>query len=40
MNGKTGRNRSFLFNRSLDIVQVLQDEFLDHALEENHGDRL
>ena len=35
-----GRNRSFLFNCDLDIVQILQDCLFDHALEQKHGERL
>src|SRR5690349_14649565 len=29
-----------MFNRFLDIVQVLQDRLLDHALKEDHRQRL
>jgi hypothetical protein len=36
----SGRKRSVLFNRGLDIVQVLQDGLFDHALEQKQGDRL
>ena len=36
---RLGRNRSFLFNCGLHIVEVLQEGFLHHALEEGHGNR-
>src|SRR5262249_20022841 len=34
-----GRNRSFLFNRGLNIVKVLQDGLFRHALEQKHWNR-
>src|SRR5262249_9031823 len=34
------RDRSYLFNRRLNIVQVLKDSLFDYALEQKQWDRL